>query len=382
MRDNQPVTGREYELQDEHFLISRTDLKGRITYANPAFIEVSGFSHEELVGAPHNIVRHPDMPWEAFASLWDTLASGNGWRGMVKNRRKNGDHYWVDASVTPIVEDGEVMGYASVRVKADRAQIDRAEKAYASIRAGKGRHLYLFRGRLRRRGLVGLLGRLNLATIRARLSLMVIVAALMLLVSGGMGLYGLNASGERLAELNRDGLEDVVRLQQLGQLVNEPPQRLASQERMSLLGQRHELAEQLEATVLRAESIWQAFISREVNQAPETRQFEQRLEAFLHEGLMPMAGELSGEAFDAMMALNNQVTPLQEQAQGLTESVNALIERERRSASAMAEAAAAGQRAMLVAQGGVLAAALLLLIVLGMTTLRAVTRPLDRAISF
>jgi methyl-accepting chemotaxis protein/aerotaxis receptor len=382
MRDNQPVTGREFELQDEHFLISRTDLKGRITYANPAFIEVSGFSHEELIGAPHNLVRHPDMPPEAFANLWETLAAGQSWRGLVKNRRKNGDHYWVDASVTPIIEDGEVMGYASVRVKADREQIDRAELAYTKIREGKGRRLYLHRGRLRRRGVVGLLGRLNLATVRARLSLMVVVASLMLLASGGMGLLGLNASGERLAELNRDGLEDVVRLQQLGQLVNEPPQRMAGQERMALLGQRHEVAADIEAAVERAESVWAGFIEREVNQAPETRQFEQRLEAFLQEGLLPMAAALTGEAFDAMMALNNQVVPLQEQAQELTASVNELIERERRSAAAMADAAASGQRTMLFAQGGVLVAALLLMIALGMTTLRAITRPLDRAIGF
>ncbi|MBE0490081.1 MAG: PAS domain-containing protein [Halomonas sp.] len=382
MRDNQPVTGREYELQDEHFLISRTDLKGRITYANPAFIEVSGYRHEELIGSPHNLVRHPDMPPEAFANLWETLAQGEGWRGLVKNRRKNGDHYWVDASVTPVIEDGEVMGYASVRVKAEREQIDRAEQAYTRMRAGKGRHLYLNKGQLRRRGIRGALGRLNLATVRARISLMVVVAALMLLVSGGLGLYGLNASGERLAELNRDGLEDVVRLQQLGQLIGEAPQRMASQERMALLGQRHELAAGLEETSARIEAIWAEFIGREANQAPETRQFEQQLEAFLQEGLLPLAGALTGEAFDAMMALNNQVSPLQEQAASLTADVNQLITRERRGAAAMAAAAEAGQRTMLFAQGGVLAAALLLLIALGMTTLRAVTRPLDRAVGF
>ncbi|WP_404298346.1 PAS domain-containing protein [Halomonas sp.] len=141
MRDNQPVSRQEYELQDEHFLISRTDLKGRITYANPAFIEVSGFSHEELIGSPHNLVRHPDMPPEAFHNMWETLAAGMSWRGLVKNRRKNGDHYWVDASVTPVIEDGVVMGYASVRIKAERKQIDKAEEAYARIRSGKGRRV-------------------------------------------------------------------------------------------------------------------------------------------------------------------------------------------------------------------------------------------------
>ncbi|MGM1052566.1 MAG: methyl-accepting chemotaxis protein [Pseudomonadota bacterium] len=382
MRDNQPVSRQEYELQDEHFLISRTDLKGRITYANPAFTEVSGFSHEELIGSPHNLVRHPDMPPEAFRNMWETLAAGMSWRGLVKNRRKNGDHYWVDASVTPVIEDGVVMGYASVRIKAERKQINTAEEAYARMRAGQGRRLYLHRGRLRRRGMLGALGRLNLTSVRARISLMVAVAALMLLASGGLGLYGLNASGERLAELNRDGLEDVVRLQQVGQLISEAPQNLAGSERMSLLGERHELAAGLEETTARLDAIWADFMAREINQAAETRQFGQQLQAYLNEGLLPMADALTGEAFDAMMALNDRVSPLQEQAGTLTAAVNELIARERRGAGAMADAAEVGQRTMLMAQGSVLVVALLLLMALGILTLRAVVRPLERAIDF
>jgi len=136
MRNNQPVTQKEYQLHEEHFLISRTDLKGRITYANPAFIDVSGFSQEELLGAPHNLVRHPDMPEAAYQNLWDTLADGESWKGLVKNRRKNGDHYWVEASVSPIVENDQVVGYASVRVKPSRQDVEKADKAYALIREG------------------------------------------------------------------------------------------------------------------------------------------------------------------------------------------------------------------------------------------------------
>ena len=190
MRNNQPVSGHEYELSDDHFLISRTDLKGRITYANPAFIEVSGFSQAELMGAPHNLVRHPDMPSAAFANLWATLASGERWRGLVKNRRKNGDHYWVDASVTPIVEEGTLVGYASLRVKASREAIAHAESAYARIRAGKGRDLTLVRGALCRRGLCGRLARLDLGSVSARLALLVGVAALLLAASAGAGWLG------------------------------------------------------------------------------------------------------------------------------------------------------------------------------------------------
>jgi len=115
MRKNLPVTGAEYPLRDGVAIISKTDLKGKITYVNPYFIEVSGFTEEELLGAPHNLVRHPDMPPEAFADLWSTLKEGIPWTGLVKNRRKDGDHYWVQANVTPVLEGGQVTGYVSVR---------------------------------------------------------------------------------------------------------------------------------------------------------------------------------------------------------------------------------------------------------------------------
>src|SRR5687767_7833458 len=101
MRKNLPITGVEYPLRHDVAIVSKTDLKGKITYVNPYFIEVSGFTEDELLGAPHNLVRHPDMPPEAFADLWDTLKAGLPWTGLVKNRRKDGDHYWVQANVTP-----------------------------------------------------------------------------------------------------------------------------------------------------------------------------------------------------------------------------------------------------------------------------------------
>jgi aerotaxis receptor len=103
MRKNLPITGIETELLDEQYLISKTDLAGRIIYANPAFVEVSGFSREELIGEPHNIVRHPDMPSEVFADLWHTLKQGRSWVGVVKKRRKDGGFYWVIAHASTII---------------------------------------------------------------------------------------------------------------------------------------------------------------------------------------------------------------------------------------------------------------------------------------
>ncbi len=136
MRKNEPVTGKEREFPAYYHLITTTDLKGKITAANDEFSEIAGFTVDELVGQPHNLIRHPDMPPEAFGNLWQAIQAGNSWRGIVKNRCKNGDHYWVDAYVTPILKDGELVEYQSVRSRPTRAQVKRAEKAYAAWHRG------------------------------------------------------------------------------------------------------------------------------------------------------------------------------------------------------------------------------------------------------
>ena len=137
MRNNQPVTQREYLFPAEDRLISSTDRRGVITHCNQAFIDVSGFEPEELIGKNHNVVRHPDMPSGVFKEMWKTLESGHIWMGVVKNRRKNGDHYWVSAFVTPVLEHGKIVGYESVRVPALPEEKVRAEMRYARLREGK-----------------------------------------------------------------------------------------------------------------------------------------------------------------------------------------------------------------------------------------------------
>jgi len=133
MRNNQPVTQNEYTLSEDMLLVSHTDLKGNIIYANEAFVEASGFTYEELMGQPHNLLRHPDVPADVFADFWGTLQKGRPWRQIVKNRRKNGDHYWVEANATPIIENGDITGYMSVRTAATREQIQGAEAAYKAV---------------------------------------------------------------------------------------------------------------------------------------------------------------------------------------------------------------------------------------------------------
>ncbi|MEX5748093.1 methyl-accepting chemotaxis protein [Massilia sp. X63] len=146
MRSNLPVTGIEYLLKEGQSIVSKTDTKGRITYVNPSFVEVSGFEEHELLGKAHNMVRHPDMPPEAFADLWATLQSGEPWTGLVKNRRKNGDFYWVVANVVPIKQGGHVSGYMSVRTAPTREQVAAASELYRKFRAGEARGLTIRRG--------------------------------------------------------------------------------------------------------------------------------------------------------------------------------------------------------------------------------------------
>jgi aerotaxis receptor len=137
MRSNLPVVDQEYPFPDGESLVSTTDLKGRILYCNPAFIQVSGYAREDLLGQPHNMIRHPDMPEEAFRDMWETIASGKPWSGMVKNRRADGLNYWVRANVTPLVENGRPTGYMSVRTKPSRDEVQSAEALYATMRSEK-----------------------------------------------------------------------------------------------------------------------------------------------------------------------------------------------------------------------------------------------------
>ena len=188
MKNNQPVTQREIAFPPNTYLVSRTDLKGIITYVNDAFVDISGFSREELIGSSHNIVRHPDMPQAAFADLWATVKQGLPWRGLVKNRCKNGDFYWVDAFVTPIKQDGRTIGYQSVRTPALANRRSVAEAAYRA--AGQT-------------GSLPRTGRRSLSLAARLWGSIALILALMLLV-GVIGLRSIGESNHSLEVLYQD----------------------------------------------------------------------------------------------------------------------------------------------------------------------------------
>jgi len=185
MKINLPVTQIDYPLSDDAILVSTTDLTGRITHCNQGFVDASGFDYAELLGQPHDIVRHPDMPPEAFKDLWATIGHGRPWSGVVKNRRKNGDHYWVQANVTPVMENGKPKAYMSVRLKPQADQIQAAQALFARIAQQRDTGHKTFRlhgGQVRPTGWRDGLGKLNRLSLtqRAGAGLLLVLALILL----------------------------------------------------------------------------------------------------------------------------------------------------------------------------------------------------------
>ncbi|GAB2894367.1 hypothetical protein GCM10027046_24230 [Uliginosibacterium flavum] len=218
MKLNMPVTGHEIQLEDDTLIVSRTDLKGIILSVNRDFLRYSGFTEQELIGKPHNMVRHPDMPPAAFEDMWNTLKAGKPWVGMVKNRHKSGDHYWVEANATPVMEGGQVTGYLSMRVKPSRSKVEAAEELYKAMREGRAGKVAIREGRVVS---TGLLAKLNLfrrvhegASLATKFALIgaLLLAPLVLALS----LLGLQLKeGIDSAKLEREGVALHVQLRQL-----------------------------------------------------------------------------------------------------------------------------------------------------------------------
>jgi aerotaxis receptor len=220
MRNNQPVTVNEYRIRPDQSLISRTDTKGKITYVNSDFLEVSGFAEEELLGAPHNIVRHPDMPPEAFDDLWQCLKAGQAWTGMVKNRRKNGDYYWVLANATPILENGTVTGYTSVRTMPTQEQIAATDQAYALFKRGQATGLTIRHGQVVKTGILGRLGALRRLKISGRINLALGIMALIMVAVSVASIVGLRQSNANLAAVYNDRTVPITQIDTIVRLLN------------------------------------------------------------------------------------------------------------------------------------------------------------------
>ena len=200
MRNNQPVTNHEYVMGEHATLMSTTDPTSRISYANAAFVEASGYTIDELRAQPHNIVRHPDMPPEAFADMWATLKGGEPWSALVKNRRQNGDFYWVRANAVPIIRNGVVKGYMSVRTKPQREETQAAAQLYTTMRAGSATGKRIYKGIVIRSGIGKLLSLRQIISVRARVRLNMLLLWLVSVI-GTLALQGIVPSSGILVGL-------------------------------------------------------------------------------------------------------------------------------------------------------------------------------------
>ncbi|MBP0464952.1 Tar ligand binding domain-containing protein [Roseomonas sp. PWR1] len=313
MRVNGPVTTEEVTFDAEEVLVSRTDTGGRIVFSNAAFARVSGFSAEELQGAPHNVVRHPDMPKEAFADLWATIKAGRPWEGLVKNRTRAGAFYWVRANVTPVRDGDTVTGYISIRSRPEEAEKAQAEEAYRAIREGRARDIGLDDGQIVRRG-----WRARLATWRD--SVAVRIAAALVLVTlavvgvGAMTLGGMADSNDSLRRVYQERTVPLARLTEALDRMRDNATQLALLP-IDIRGG-HDTAERIAKVrdyVGRAEAAWNAYaaIPRVGDETAAAAAFLAAREAYLRDGLRPaLALAEAGQAEALDRHLRDRAAPL------------------------------------------------------------------------
>ncbi len=343
MRVNEPITNREIDLPDGEPLVSRTDLGGRIVFANKAFLDVSGYSHEDLIGAPHNIVRHPHMPQAAFADLWATIKAGTPWEGLVKNRAKNGDFYWVRANVTPVMEGRAITGYISIRSKPTRQQIGGAEAAYALLRDGRGKGFGLRNGLLVRRGWQEWC-RTSWASVTGRLAITLSVAVLTIFLTAWFGLQGMNGSDEALGRVYAGSAVEVARIAEVRDLMR------GNLQQATLLtldlqpgkkpGAPQDRIKAIQANVSRIDALIGSYTASALSQEQRdlTSRFVEQRAAFVRDGLGPlMTLEQQGDTAALNEHLYGKIVPLQASADA---TIGRLVEMQTR----RAEAALAGAR--------------------------------------
>jgi PAS domain S-box-containing protein len=382
MRNNQPVSNVEYELRDNQSLISRTDASGNITYTNDDFIEASGYDEAELIGSPHNLVRHPDMPVEAFADMWKYLKAGRSWTGMVKNRRKNGDFYWVLANASPIRENGVIVGYSSVRTKPTREQVEQTEAIYRKFREGTARGLAIERGRVVRTGLVGMVQSLLNPRIRGKLLINATLVSVLMLLVGAAGLFSLSVENGYVQQIESEVVfasknltstrasMNHARAALADALVNPKPDNLAYQ------------ASEIEKDIASANKTWAAYAALKLSpqQQKENEAFVAIYEKFLNEQLKPGIAAL--KRHDTAAALQIYNGPFVDQLRQVRGSLNKLAEAQEKYGSALVDRAEA---TYIQTRNGMLAGLLLamaLLFWLNWRMMKQIVIPLTQANAF
>ncbi|MBT2801039.1 MCP four helix bundle domain-containing protein [Halomonas sp. ISL-56] len=375
MHNAEQATSAVYELADDEVLISRSDLQGRITYANQTFVEVSGYSLEEIMGEAHSLFRHPTMPTGVFQNLWATIEAGKTWQGLIKNRRKSGEAYWIHTTIAPLLDGERVVGYTSIRRKASAKAVARAERVYAAMQQGKVRGFKLHYGALRRSGVRGWAQRFSFSSIQAKLIGMVLASILLLVMAGAAGVYGLTSSAERLRTLNQTGLEGITDLQQIGQRASQVIQALEPAVRNPRRADLDMLSTQLTTMSTAIEASWQDYTAQRKTGGVQEG-LAAHLTTFTESAETTLTAIRDGNGFAAFEAFNDSVQPTSE---SISATINILVDQERAAAHTLMENAEQQQQWLLYGQLGVLLLGIILMIGLSMAVLKSLIKSLNEA---
>ena len=377
MKTNLPVTDIEIPFPHNQYLVSRTDLKGVITYANDGFVDISGFSREELIGSSHNLVRHPDMPPQAFEDLWRTVKSGNPWRGLVKNRAKDGAFYWVEAFVVPVARNGKTVGYMSVRSEPTRQQIVEAEALYRRLRDNQGAALP--------RPAQGFWDRLS---VRGRLSAMMAAFVLITALVSGIGLSGLKQSNASLEEQYLQKLEPTTVVSDILALLGENRSQVMlalqhnpASELVSLHNHGVDMhLEKFQANRQQIDTLLEGLMKQPLteNEKSLAEKLNQARRNYGGQGISPAFEAIKGGDFhQASVLLLTKINPLYGEVQ---KAGKTLVDELKASARADFDKAQKRYESILLALGGALLAALTLALVGGWMMVRALVNPMREAI--
>jgi aerotaxis receptor len=375
LKVNLPVTQREKPYPRGRYLVSKTDLKGIITYANDAFVELSGFGREELIGKNHNLVRHPDMPPQAFEDLWRTVKEGLPWRGIVKNRAKDGDHYWVDAFVVPVRENDQTVGYMSVRTEPSREDVRQAEALYQRLNQTK-------------KALDTQPPLWKRVSIRARLIAVMAFMGLMLVGGALIGVGGIALTNDALDRTYQARLEPVDMIGRISTLMSDNSRQvmLALQHNpanpFSKLHD-HPVTLHTDAIVKNRDEITALVADLEKRDLgeglkPLLASYAEARKAYVGEGLVPAREALlAGDYDQANLILLRKVNPHYAKAAGLAREVQDALKQ-----SARDEYAAAKERYALIRLASIVGtlAALAIVAAAAWNLLASIARPLVRVI--
>ncbi|OWV29207.1 methyl-accepting chemotaxis protein [Halomonas campaniensis] len=376
MHNAEKAVSAVYELADDEVLISRSDLQGRITYANQTFVDVSGYSLDEIMGEPHSLFRHPSMPKAVFKNLWETIEAGKTWQGLIKNRRQTGEAYWMYTTVAPLLDGERVVGYTSIRRKASAKAIIRAERVYAAMQQGRVRGFKLHYGALRRTGLRGWVQRFSFSSIQAKLIGMVLASIILLMMAAAAGVYGLTSSAERLRTLNQTGLEGVSDLQQIDQRVSQAIQALEPAVRNPRRADLEALESQLTTMSTDIEQSWQKYTELRAAGGGVQDGLAAHLDNFIEASDTAFVAIRDGNGFAAFEAFNDIVQPT---SASISATINLLVEQERAAAHILMETAEQQQKVLLYGQLGVLLMGIVLMVGLSMAVLKSLIKSLNEA---